>query len=180
MRIFSLILLAMIGLTSCTTTTTTIGSDGKPLPKVYRIRAAQESKIQYGMLDSVNALRAAAGASAVSLNSSLNAAAETHARDMNQQNRPWHFGSDGSSPIDRAARAGYRGLMIGETISETFETEVETLAAWMAQPDTRDIILDKRATDLGFEWFQDTSGKLWWVLLIGSSKSADTSAFVSG
>jgi uncharacterized protein YkwD len=49
---------------------------------------------------------------------------------MSVQNRPWHFGSDGSSPLDRARRAGYTGTLLGELISETFESEVETLAAW--------------------------------------------------
>ena len=37
----------------------------------------------------------------------------------------------------------------------TFETELETLAAWMDQPDTRRIILDPRASELGFSWFQE-------------------------
>ncbi|MEO0569986.1 MAG: CAP domain-containing protein, partial [Pseudomonadota bacterium] len=59
------------------------------------------------MLDSVNSLREAAGHGPVELNSQLNAAAATHSRDMSLQNRPWHFGSDGSSPIDRVKRVGY-------------------------------------------------------------------------
>ena len=67
----------------------------------------------------------------VELDARLNAAAATHARDMSIQNRPWHFGSDGSSPIDRVRRVGYEGQLVGETISETYETELETLAAWI-------------------------------------------------
>ena len=88
------------------------------------------------MLDAVNSLRQAAGAPPVQLNAKLNAAAATHARDMSVQNRPWHFGSDGSSPIDRVARVGYPGQLVGENISETFETELETLSAWMDTPNT--------------------------------------------
>ncbi len=53
------------------------------------------------------------------------------------QNRPWHFGSDGSSPIDRVQRTGYAGKLVDENISETYETELQTLAAWMNEPDTR-------------------------------------------
>ena len=119
------------------------------------------------MLDSVNALRQAAGAPPVELNAQLTAAAATHSRDMAVQNRPWHFGSDGSSPVDRVLRAGYPQTMLGENISETFETELETLAAWMEVPDTRDVILDKRANHLGFAWFQETGGKIWWTLIMG-------------
>ncbi len=86
---------------------------------------------------------------------------------MSVQNRPWHFGSDGSSPLDRVSRAGYTGRLIGENISETFETELETLAAWMDGVETREVILDKRARDLGFAWHQEDSGKIWWTLVMG-------------
>ena len=86
---------------------------------------------------------------------------------MARQNRPWHFGSDGSSPIDRVRRSGYSGLMLGELISETYETELETLGAWMENADTRAILLDKRATNLGFAWYQEKTGKIWWTMIMG-------------
>ena len=141
------------------------GTEGQ---RVYRVTRADAAQVQFRMLDSINALRGAVGAQPVQFNAALNASAATHARDMSVQNRPWHFGSDGSSPIDRARRAGYERLFLGETISETFETELETLAAWMDRPDTRDVILDDRAQFIGFSWFQEKSGKLWWVLTIGA------------
>ena len=149
-----------------------LGSDGKPLPQVYRIRDRDASSIQFRMLDSVNTLRSASGQAPVELDSSLNAAAATHSRDMSVQNRPWHFGSDGSSPIDRVARSGFRGQLVGETISETFETELETLAAWMDKPDTRRIILSGSANKMGFAWFQERNGKIWWTLIMGSTLPA--------
>ena len=143
------------------------GPDGKPLPQVYRIGSGEEDEIQFRMLDGVNALRQAAGASPVQLSSELNAASATHSRDMSVQNRPWHFGSDGSSPLDRVARVGYQGRLLGENISETYETELETLSAWMTNPDTRQVILDPRATDLGFAWYQEPNGKIWWTMILG-------------
>ena len=142
-----------------------LGPDGRPLPQVYRI--PNTNRVQYQMLDSVNLLREAAGLPAVELNSELNAAAATHAQDMHIQNRPWHFGSDGSSPIDRVARSGYAGIMLGENISETYETELETLAAWMDEEGTRYVLLHPEATDMGFSWFQESNGKIWWTLLMG-------------
>jgi uncharacterized protein YkwD len=145
-----------------------LGADGKPLPQVYRIGSDDTGRIQFRMLDSVNALRQTAGAPALSLNAQLNAAAATHARDMAVQNRPWHFGSDGSSPIDRARRVGYPGRVVGETISETYETELETLGAWMEKPDTRRIILDASARDMGFAWFQEGNGRIWWTMVLGA------------
>jgi len=86
---------------------------------------------------------------------------------MSVQNRPWHFGSDGSSPVDRVARVGYVGPLVGEVISETYETELETLGAWMAQPDTRRIIMSPDARNMGFAWHQESNGKIWWTLVMG-------------
>lgn len=145
-----------------------LGADGKPLPKVYRIGVGDKDRIQFSMLDSVNALRAERGVAPLQFDAALNAAAATHARDMARQNRPWHFGSDGSSPIDRVARAGFDGRMLGENISETYETELETLAAWMEDPATRVVILEPRARRIGFDWFQESNGKIWWTLVTGT------------
>lgn len=149
-----------------------IGPDGLPLPQIYRIDQSQTAEIQFRMLDGVNSLRQAAGVPPVELNAQLNAAAATHSRDMSVQNRPWHFGSDGSSPLERARRVGYTGTILGEAISETYETETETLAAWMAQPDTRAIILDPAARQMGFGWFQEPAGKLWWTLDLGRPEAS--------
>jgi len=119
------------------------------------------------MLDSVNALRETADAAPVTLDADLNSAAATHSRDMALQNRPWHFGSDGSSPTERVWRAGYRQTMLGEVISESFETELETLVAWMEREDTRGVIVDPQAEHMGFAWHQEPGGKLWWTLVMG-------------
>lgn len=168
LRLLTLLSAALIALTACAPAGPTIGPDGKALPKLYRIRAGDTAKVQFRMLDSVNALRSAAGLASLTFDSKLNAAAATHARDMSIQNRPWHFGSDGSSPIDRVNRVGFDGRLIGENISETYETELETLGAWMEQPDTRRVILSPDAQRMGFAWHQENNGKIWWVLVIGS------------
>jgi uncharacterized protein YkwD len=168
LRTLSLILSLALSLAACTTPQApTLGADGKPLPKLYAIAKLNPADIQFRMLDSVNALRQAAGSRPLQLNAQLTAAAATHSRDMSVQNRPWHFGSDGSSPIDRVKRTGYFKIMRGENISETFETELETLSAWMDNPDTRGVILDPLSSDLGFSWFQEPSGKIWWTLVTG-------------
>ena len=168
MRTAAVLISAALALAACTTTTPVqLGPDGKPLPQVYRIDAEQTSRIPFRMLDSVNTLRSAAGAPPLAFSAQLNAAAATHSRDMSVQNRPWHFGSDGSSPFDRVRRVGYGGQLKGELISETFETELETLAAWTRQPDTRAILLDASAREMGFAWFQEPNGKIWWTLVTG-------------
>ncbi len=156
-------------LSGCVTSSDVVlGADGKPLPQVYRIDGATAQKIPFRLLDSVNTLRGAKGLQPLVYNAQLNAAAETHSRDMSVQNRPWHFGSDGSSPLVRVQRVGYTGRLVGENISETYQTELETLSAWMAQPDTRAIIMDPQARELGFAWYQEESGKIWWTMVTGA------------
>ena len=88
---------------------------------------------------------------------------------MSIQNRPWHFGSDGSSPLDRVARVGYEKVFLGETISETYESEITTLTAWINNENTRDVILDPRANELGFAWYQERNGKIWWAMVLGGN-----------
>lgn len=169
MKVFVAALCAGLALAACTGGGAKMGTDGKPLPKVYRISPGEADRISFRLLDSVNALRAARGSQPLAYSAELNAAAATHSRDMAVQNRPWHFGSDGSSPFVRVQRVGYQGRLVGEVISETFETEVETLSAWMAEPDTREVILDPTADQIGFAWFQEKSGKIWWTMVTGAS-----------
>ncbi|PVH28379.1 CAP domain-containing protein [Pararhodobacter oceanensis] len=178
-------LAALAAVAACTTTGSTsaamrLGPDGRPLPVVYRIREGDVPQIQARMRESINAVRAQAGVAPVELSVELTSAAATHARDMSIQGRPWHFGSDGSSPIDRVARVGYRGEFLGETLSETYETEIQTLTAWLDQRDTRAILLDPRAREIGFAWHQEANGKLWWVLTTGVSNQPQALAAAAG
>ncbi len=130
----TLCVVASIGiLTACGNEIPQMGADGKPLPKLYRLSQQSSADVQFRALDAVNALRASTQSPTLVLNASLNAAAATHARDMSLQNRPWHFGSDGSSPLDRVARAGYKYQLISELISETYETEKQILNIFLKQ-----------------------------------------------
>ena len=155
-------------MSACTPELQQLGEDGKPLPKLYDLANQDSATVQFRVLDAVNALRSSAGHSNVSLNAQLTAAAATHSRDMSLQNRPWHFGSDGSSPLDRLVTYGYNGEFIGEHVSETFEDDFNTLDVWMNIPLSASIILDPKATKMGIAWHQDTNGQIWWVQSIAS------------
>lgn len=168
MKLTSAALAAVLLLSACVTSEPQLGPDGRPLPEAYVIGPGDVSRVTYSMVDSINALRTAKGLTPLQLDAQLTAAAATHSRDMSVQNRPWHFGSDGSSPLLRVQRTGYPGKMLGENISETFENERETLAAWMQVPDTRDVILDPMAIRAGFSWYQEPTGKIWWTLVTGN------------
>ena len=160
-------ILISVTLVRCAPQEIQMAPDGKPVPNIYDMRAQSTAQIQFRMLDAVNVLRSSRSLNSLQLNAQLNASAATHSRDMSVQNRPWHFGSDGSSPLDRARRLNYSGEFLGEVISETFENELDTLSAWMGNKNTRAVILDPNALDLGFSWYQEPSGKIWWTLVIG-------------
>ena len=162
-----ILLCSALALGACAPRAPQLGPDGQPLPVAYKITPAEAAAIGPRVLGEVNSLRAGSNAPPLVLNPQLTAAAEAHARDMAAQNRAWHFGSDGSSPIDRVRRQGYAGRLIGENISETYENDIATLRAWMQTRDTRDVIMDPSALNLGMAWYQEPSGKIWWVLVTG-------------
>ncbi len=177
--ILPLLTVAAAALAACgpTNTAMRMGPDGRPVPTVYRIAPSDGPRIQARMRDGINAARARRGLRPVELNDRLTAAAAVHARDMARQQRPWHFGSDGSSPLDRANRAGYPGRFLGELVSETFETELETLTAWLEARETRGLLLDPQMNEIGFAWHQEPNGKLWWALTTGRAGPGPLAAF---
>ena len=83
-----------------------LGPDGNPIPVAYRITPRDQAEIPNRILTEINLLRAQSGLSPVALSPALAAASTAHAHDMAAQNRAWHFGSDGSSPLDRVRRVG--------------------------------------------------------------------------
>ena len=159
--------MAVFVLSACTSSTDHIGKGGFH-PKIFRIPKGAASKVQFRQLDTVNEIRIASGLSPLELSAQLNAAAITHSIDMAKQQRPCPFGSDGSSPLDRVARTGYPGSLLGENISETYENDTETLQVWMRDPDSRATILDPNARFFGLSWFQEKNGKIWWTQLTGN------------
>lgn len=159
--------MAVFVLSACTNTVEPLKKDGFN-PKIFKITTVDTNKILFRHLDTVNAIRTARGLLPLEISPKLNAAAKTHSIDMAKQQRPWHFGSDGSSPLGRVARTGYPGKMLGENISETYENDTETLQAWMSDRDSKTTILNPNAQYLGLGWYQEQAGKIWWTQLTGS------------
>lgn len=168
-KINAFAILAMVVLGACGPRNLAPASMAPPMDPTLAVAPPVDDSaaIAGRVLQQINTLRGNIGAAALTPNPQLEAAALAHSRDMSAQNRAWHWGSDGSSPLDRARRQGYAGTVVGENISESYETEIQTLSAWMSTRDTRDVIMDPTATQLGFAWFKEPSGKVWWTLLTG-------------
>jgi uncharacterized protein YkwD len=102
-----------------------------------------------------NAARRARGLGALAGNRKLARAARRHARDMVRRHYFSHTAPDGSGPLERVRRAGYRGaqLSVGENIlyvaSPRRVTPREVIAQWMHSPPHRRNILRREWRDFG-------------------------------
>jgi uncharacterized protein YkwD len=133
------------------------------------IESYDSTKIRRRHLDTVNALRQERGLMILTYSRELNASADTHAVDIANQKRAWNFGSDYSSPQDRAEVSNYSGVVRGENVSETFEGEFEVLQVWLKNELSSKIILDYDSNQVGLGWYQDPNGTIWWVQVLGQS-----------
>jgi len=100
-------------------------------------------------VDLVNAERAKAGCSPVTLEARLTQAAQAHSEDMAAHQNMSHTGSDGSSPGDRITRAGYDWRAYGENVAYGYATPEQVMDAWMNSPGHRANILDCDYQEIG-------------------------------
>ena len=135
-----------------------------------RIENFDSVEIRKRHLDYLNAIRQERGLTNLQISNSLNSSAATHARDIFKQQRAWNFGSDGSSPQKRAEISGFKGVVTGENVSETYEGEFLVLQGWIKNTFSRSVLLNKEATHLGLGWYQQDNGKIWWVQILGLQK----------
>ena len=135
-----------------------------------RIENFDSLEIRKRHLDYLNAIRQERGLTNLQISNSLNSSAATHARDIFKQQRAWNFGSDGSSPQKRAEVSGFKGVVTGENVSETYEGEFLVLQVWVKNSFSRSVLLNKEATHLGLGWYQQDNGKIWWVQVLGLQK----------
>ena len=135
-----------------------------------RIENFDSVEIRKRHLDYLNAIRQERGLTNLQISNSLNSSAATHARDIFKQQRAWNFGSDGSSPQKRAEISGFKGVVTGENVSETYEGEFLVLKVWVKNSFSRSVLLNKEATHLGLGWYQQDNGKIWWVQVLGLQK----------
>ena len=153
--------------TGCVSNNTEIYLGNKDSGKIDNFDSLE---IRKRHLDYLNALRQERGLTNLQISDSLNSSAATHARDIFKQQRAWNFGSDGSSPQKRAEVSGFKGVITGENVSETYEGEFLVLQVWLKNSLSRSVLLNKEATHLGLGWFQQENGKIWWVQVLGLQK----------
>lgn len=90
-----------------------------------------------------------------------------HMRDLG---RTIHYGADGSDPVARARQAGYDGLILGEVVAESCEGAAETARFWLAHDETRAVLLDPAAREVGVFRLVEKTGRTWWDLAVGTPR----------
>lgn len=99
----------------------------------------------------VNQYRAANGLRTVSLNGSLSTSATWMAADMAAKNYFSHTSSDGLSPVQRMAGAGYPASVsyTGEDLAAGFPGAAQVLAGWIASPPHNAVLLNPNYDAIG-------------------------------
>jgi len=136
------------------------------------------AKVAQRVLDLANAARARGAkcgstsygpAKPLVLNDLLAKASLDHSRDMASRSVLSHEGRDGSSPADRAGRAGYKWRIVGENVASGPSTADEVMRGWLASPHHCSNIMDPRFTEMATAFYVDkkSTSVIYWTQLFG-------------
>jgi uncharacterized protein YkwD len=118
------------------------------------------------VLTLTNRERADAGCGALRVDARLHAAARDHSEDQAAHNTMSHTGSDGSTPWERAERAGYTEAM-AENVAMGYRTAADVMNGWMNSAGHRANILNCEARAIGVGLAYSSNGTPYWTQLFG-------------
>jgi len=118
----------------------------------------------------VNGARLENGLAPYGWSTELAASAQRHADDLAAHRLASHTGSDGSTPAQRIAEAGYGAWeeVTGENFWTGFGTVEEAFAWFMDDPPHRANILNPRYREIGVGVASDPEGRFYYVLDFGA------------
>ncbi|MGJ7907425.1 CAP domain-containing protein [Actinopolyspora sp. H202] len=107
------------------------------------------------------------------LNETLNDAARRHSAQMARQDYLGHRGTDGADHINRAKRAGYPSVYVGENVAAGNADAAKTFRQWMNSPEHRQNILNCSFTELGVGYASDRDSRWthYWTQMFGKTDS---------
>jgi len=115
------------------------------------------------VVDLVNKERAAAGLSALKVNTKLASVAEKKAEDMRDNNYFSHTSPTYGSPFDMMKQFGISYTSAGENIAKGQRTPSEVMDGWMNSSGHRANILNSSYTEIGVGYVTDSNGNTYWV-----------------
>ena len=106
-------------------------------------------------------LRRLGPAPALTASAALQRAARAHAEDMARRGVMEHAGGDGSTPAERATRAGYTWRTVGENVASGQSTPEQVVAEWLDSPRHCANIMDADYSEMGVAFAASARGVYW-------------------
>ena len=115
------------------------------------------------VVDLVNKERAAAGLSALKINTKLSSVAEKKAEDLRDKNYFSHTSPTYGSPFDMMKQFGITYTAAGENIAKGQKTPSAVMNGWMNSEGHRANIMNSNYTEIGVGYVTDSNGNTYWV-----------------
>jgi uncharacterized protein YkwD len=123
---------------------------------------------QQTALAEINVFRVKNGRRALVLDERLSRAAAMQSEDQAKRNSGGHYGSDGSKPMDRAARAGYHAKIASENVAAGQKSFSDVMHYWEGSPGHRENLLRPNVSAIGVAMAKAGSGRAYWTLVLGA------------
>lgn len=160
LRILALLCLGLLLLSGCSVPSVTLVS-----PE-YARRPVEPLDPQ-AALSAINAFRRQNGLQPLVLDARLSRAAAMQSEDQARRARIGHYGSDGSKPKERAARAGYDVKIAAENVASGQKSFADVMQSWQGSPGHRRNLLLPDVRAVGVAMAKSDSGRAYWTLLLG-------------
>jgi uncharacterized protein YkwD len=118
---------------------------------------AQAPSYRTSLLRAINAARASHGLRPVRMNARLGVAARVHTRTLVKEHTLTHASPDGAGPAVRVADAGFHARFVGENLAMGYGPW-QCVAAWLASPEHRSVLLSPRFKAVGIAAAMGTFG----------------------
>lgn len=109
----------------------------------------------------VNAIRAEAGAAAITRSKVLDQAAKVHANDMATNNFFGHTGSSGSTVATRVKAAGYKWCTVSENVGKGYRSQASAIEAWRKSQGHYHNMVNRKSREFGMA----RTGNYWVMVL---------------
>jgi uncharacterized protein YkwD len=116
-------------------------------------------------LAEINAFRTKNGRNPVVLDARLSQAAALQSKDQAGRSS---IGSDGSKPMQRAARAGFHAKIASENVAAGQKSFSDALRSWEGSSGHRENLLRPEVTAIGVAMAKNESGRAYWTLVLGA------------
>lgn len=119
-------------------------------------------------LAEIIAFRTKNGRKPVVLDARLSQAAAVQSKAQVGRSRIGHDGSDGSKPMQRAARAGFRAKIASENVAAGQKSFSDAMRSWEGSSGHRENLLRPEVTAIGVAMAKNEDGRAYWTLVLGA------------